>query len=151
MLAQVRDNVLPVHTPSLVPNAELFAGRERSRRGDCDAAIPVMRKAADQLHQEGRLGWDVVSTGLLVETLIERGAAADLAEAEEAIERLANLRPDQNWAVRDITLLRLRALLARARGDDVVYRDLVNRYRAMAKSLGYEGHIAWAEAMPDVI
>ena len=51
MLAQVRDNVLPVHTPSLVPNAELFAGRERSRRGDCDAAIPVMRKAADELHQ----------------------------------------------------------------------------------------------------
>ena len=47
----------------------------------------------------------------------------------------------------EITLLRLRALLARARGDDVAYRDLVSRYRAMAESLGFEGHIAWAEAM----
>ena len=47
----------------------------------------------------------------------------------------------------EITLLRLRALLARARGDDVAHRDLVNRYRAMAKSLGFEGHIAWAQAM----
>jgi len=47
----------------------------------------------------------------------------------------------------DIWLLRLRALLARARGDDVAYRDLVGRYRAMAGSLGFEGHIAWAEAM----
>ena len=49
--------------------------------------------------------------------------------------------------IRDIWLLRLRALLARARGDDVAYRDLAIRYRAMAKSLGFEGHIAWAEAM----
>ncbi len=55
--------------------------------------------------------------------------------------------PIDGSAVREITLLRLRALLARARGDDVAYRDLVNRYRAMAESLGYEGHIDWAEAM----
>ena len=53
--------------------------------------------------------------------------------------------------MRDITLLRLRTLLARSRGDDVAYRDLVSRYRAMAKSLDFEGHIAWAEAMPDLI
>jgi hypothetical protein len=49
--------------------------------------------------------------------------------------------------MREITLLRLRALLARVRGDNVAYRDLVSRYRAMAESLGFEGHIAWAEAM----
>ena len=41
----------------------------------------------------------------------------------------------------------VRALLARARGDDVAYRDLVGRYRAMAESLGFEGHITSAEAM----
>ncbi len=52
--------------------------------------------------------------------------------------------------MRDITLLRLRALLARSRGDDVAYRDLVTQYRAMAESLGFEGHIAWAEAMIDL-
>jgi adenylate cyclase len=44
-------------------------------------------------------------------------------------------------------LLRLSALLARARGDDVAYRDLVNRYRAMAKSLGFDGHKADVTAM----
>ena len=54
---------------------------------------------------------------------------------------------DDGSAIREITLLRLRALLARARGDDVAYRDLVSRYRAMAESLGFEGHIAWAGAM----
>jgi hypothetical protein len=50
-------------------------------------------------------------------------------------------------AVCDITLLRLRALLARARGDDAPHRDLATRYRAKAESLGFEGHLDWAEAM----
>ena len=51
-------------------------------------------------------------------------------------------------ARRDIWLLRLRALLARAHGDAEAYTDLRDRYRDMAKTLGFEGHIAWAEAMP---
>jgi hypothetical protein len=132
--------------PSLVPLTELLAAPERTRRGDRDAAIPAMRNAVDQLDQEGRLGYGVWGTGALVEALLERGAEGDLAEAQEAIDRLANL-PDDGSAVVDITLLRLRALLARARGDDVGYRDLASRHRAMAESLGFEGHIAWAEAM----
>ena len=44
--------------------------------------------------------------------------------------------------------LRMRALLARARGDDdVAYRDLVGRFRVTAESLGFEGHRAWADAI----
>ena len=133
--------------PFLVPVTELAAGRERARRGDRDAAIPVMRKAVDELHQAGRLSFSVLGTGILVETLLEHGAGGDLAEAQEAFDRLANLWADDGSAMREITLLRLRALLSRARGDDVAYRDLLSRYRAMAESLGFEGHIAWAEAM----
>jgi hypothetical protein len=133
--------------PSLVPVSELFAARERARRDDRDAFLPVMRKAVDDLHREGRLGNAVWATGVLVETLLEQGADDDLAEAQEAIDRLANLRADHSSAMLEITLLRLRALLTRARGDDVAHRDLASRYRAMAESLGFEGHIAWAEAM----
>ena len=106
-----------------------------------------MRQAVDELHQAGQLFYGVWGTGVLVETLLERGAEGDLAEAQEAIDRLANLSADDGSAMREITLLRLRALLARARGDDVAYRDLVNRYRAMAESLGFEGHIDWAKAL----
>ena len=50
--------------------------------------------------------------------------------------------------MRDTWLLGLRALLARAHGDAEVYNQLRNRYRKMATDLGFEGHIAWAEAMP---
>jgi hypothetical protein len=41
----------------------------------------------------------------------------------------------------------MRALLARTHGDDAAYRDYADRYRDMAKSLGFEGHMAIAETM----
>ena len=55
---------------------------------------------------------------------------------------------DDGLASRDIWLLRSRALLARAHGDAAAYAHFRDRYRDMAKTLGFEGHIAWAEAMP---
>ncbi len=135
--------------PFLVPVTEVLAGWERARRGDRDAVIPVMRTAVDEMHQEGHLGYGIWATGVLVETLLDGGSEGDLAEAEEAIAWLADLPADDGSAMREITLLRLRALLTRARGDDVAHRDLVSRYRAMAESLGFEGHMAWAAAMID--
>jgi hypothetical protein len=131
----------------IVPNTELWVAREEATRGDRDAAIAMMRKAVDGMHRTGRLAHAVWGTSLLVETLLERGTQGDLAETQERIDRWANLLADPGSAMREITLLRLRTLLARASGDEVAYRDLVDRYRAMAKSLGFEGHIAWAEAM----
>ena len=108
-----------------------------------------MRAAADDLFREGQLLiWGVPATGVLVETLLDRGADADVAEAEAAIERLATAPADEGLVIRDIWLLRVRALLARAHGDTEAYPHLRDRYRDMATTLGFEGHIAWAEAMP---
>jgi hypothetical protein len=81
------------------------------------------------------------------ETLVDRGAESDVAEAEAAIERLAAAPADEDLVIRDIWLLQLRALLARAQGDAAAYAHLRDRYRDMARTLGFEGHIAWAEAM----
>jgi len=132
-----------------LPLVEVYAAGERARRGDRDGAIPVMRAAVDHLFREGRLlAWGVPATGVLVETLLDRGTDGDVAEAEAAIERLAAAPTDDDSAVRDVWLLRLQALLARAHGDAAAYMDLRDRYHDMAKTLGYEGHIAWAEAMP---
>jgi hypothetical protein len=132
-----------------LPLVEVYAARERARRGDRDEAIPLLRAAADHLFREGQLlGWGIPATGVLVETLLDRGADGDVVEAEAAIERLAAAPADEGLVIRDIWLLRLRALLARAHGDDARYRDLRDRYRDMAKTLGFEGHIDWAEAMP---
>ena len=113
------------------------------------SAIPLMRAAVDDLVREGQLlAWGVPATGVLVETLLDRGADGDVAEAEAAIERLAAAPADEGLAMRDIWLLRLRALVARAHGDAAAYAHFRDRYRDMAKTLDFEGHIAWAEAMP---
>jgi class 3 adenylate cyclase len=147
IMMQVRDMWLREPVPFLVPLAEFTGGRERARRGDRDGVIAVIREAVDDLYQAGRPFFGVFGTAVLVETLLERGADGDLAEAQKAIRRLANLPANETWAMKEIILLRLRTLQARANRDDVAYRELASSYRAKAKSLGFEGHIAWAEAL----
>ena len=150
LLAEVSDVFLRRgHNLCDLPLVNVYVAREKARRGDRDDAIPLMRAAVDHLFREGQLLlWGIPATGVLVETLLDRGAESDVAEAEAAIERLAAAPADEGLVIRDIWLLRLRALLARAHGDDTAYRDYRDRYRDMAISLGFEGHIAWAEAMP---
>jgi ATP/maltotriose-dependent transcriptional regulator MalT len=131
----------------LVPITDLWVARDQAARGDHDAVIPVMRQAVEEMHQAGGLAYGLWGAGVLVETLLKRGANGDWAEAQKVIDRLVNVPADQGSAMREITLLRLRALLARARGDDDAYRELVGRYRAAAELLGLDGHTAWAKAM----
>ena len=132
-----------------LPIVNVYLARERARHGDRDEAIPLVRAAVDHLVHEGQLpGWGIPATGVLVETLLDRGADGDVAEAAAAIERLAAAPTDDDQAVRDIWLWRLQALLARAHGDAAAYARFRDHYRDMAKSLEFEGHIAWAEAMP---
>ena len=69
-------------------------------------------------------------------------------KAQAAIERLAAAPTNDGLALRDIWLLRLRALLARAYGDSAAYAHFRDRYRDTARALEFKGHIAWAEAMP---
>ena len=134
---------------SELPLVNVYLARERARRGDRDDALRLMGVAFAQLFRGRRLlAWGVPATAVLAETLLDRGADGDVTEAEAAVARLAATPADDGFVVRDILLLRLRALLARARGDTTAYADLRDRYRDMANALGFEGHIAWAEAMP---
>jgi hypothetical protein len=149
LLAEVSQMFLRRGQLSNLPIVTVYLARERARREDRDDAVARMRTAVDHLFRDGHLlVWGVPATGVFVETLLDRGTNADVAEAETAIERLATVPADDGLTMRDIWLLRLRALLARAHGDDTAYRDFRDRYRDMATSLGYEGHIDWAEAMP---
>ena len=89
------------------------------------------------------------ATTVLVQALLARGAESDLDEARAAIDRLATAsRTDPGMAIIEVTSLRLRSMVAHADGDETEYRKLRDRYRKMASELGFDGHIAWAEAMP---
>jgi class 3 adenylate cyclase len=150
LLAEVSEVLRrPGYNLGELPLVEVYLARERARRGDRDEAIPLMRAAVDHSVREGQLlAHGIPGTGVLVETLLDRGADADVVEADAAIERLATAPADDGLAMRDIWLLRLRALLAQAHGDAAAYAHFRDRHRDMAKTLGFEGHIAWAEAMP---
>jgi hypothetical protein len=132
---------------SELPMIDVYAAWAPGKLGDADSSVPVMRDAVDKMFETGQLAWCGGASGLLVETLLSRETDADICEAEAAIERLAETVVD-DVPVRDIWLLRLRALVAHAHGDETGYRDYRNHYRAMATSLGFEGHMKWAEAMP---
>ena len=132
----------------MLPVIDVWAARGRARCGDRDGALSQMRAATNDLFHAGQHSYGIPATGFLVETLLERGTQGDVAEAEAAIDRLAAAPADEGLMIRDAWLLRMRALLARAHGDETAYREFRDRYRDMARSLGFEGHMAWAEAMP---
>jgi hypothetical protein len=150
LLAEVREVFLRGgHFLCDLPMLDVYVARETARRGDRDQAIPLMRAAVDHLVRNGQLlSWGVPVTGVLVETLLDHGADGEVSEAEVAIERLAAAPADEGLVIRDIWLLRLRALVARAHDDAAAYAQFRDRYRDMARTLGFEGHIALAEAMP---
>jgi class 3 adenylate cyclase len=149
LLAQVGEELeQPGHNMCHRPIVEVYLAREMNRGADRDDAISVMCAAVDDLFRDGRLlAWGIPAISVLIETLLERSNDGDLDAAEAAVERLAAAAGDDGFVARDLWLLRLRALLARAHGDDVGYRDLKDGYRAMAASLGFEGHMQWAEEM----
>jgi adenylate cyclase len=148
LLTQVRDmSVQQRILLSELAIIDVYLGREQASGGDRDAAIPVLRKSVDDMTSWGQVGYYIPAFGVLVQTLLDRGAEGDLAEAETVIAKLEAARAEGS-VIRDVWLLRMRALLARARGDEASYRDLRDQYRTMATSLGFEGHMAWAEAMP---
>jgi adenylate cyclase len=107
----------------------------------------LARTVVDTQFDTQTMMWRGPATTVLVEALLRRSGDTDLQQAQAAIERLATVPTARGLVVHELPLLRLRALRARARGDHVAYRDLADRYRAMATSLGFEGHMAVAEAM----
>ncbi|WP_255361326.1 adenylate/guanylate cyclase domain-containing protein [Mycobacterium sp. 1245111.1] len=131
-----------------LPLIDTHIAREKARTGDPGGAIELARTVVDELFASGGCIWTALAVSILVEALLQRGGQGDLDEAENTIEQLAAVPTDPGFVVHDITLLRLRTLLARARRDEGAYSDFRDRYRAMATSLGFEGHMKWAEAMP---
>jgi hypothetical protein len=106
-------------------------------------------------HRAPRLGPPGVWSGLFVFSCALATSESEsrprlrfTSPSARRIEQSAAAPADEGLALRDIWLLGLRALLARAHGDAAAYAHLRDRYRDMARTLGFKGQIAWAEAMP---
>jgi adenylate cyclase len=149
LLVQVREAAVQQRfTLQAVPVVDIHLAQHKARCGDLDGAIELAREVVEDRFDSGRAIWSAFATTVFVEALLQRGADGDLGEAQAAVDRLAPVPTDPGFVLHEIWLLRLRALLARARGEAAAYADLRDRYRNMAKTLGFEGHMNWAEAMP---
>jgi len=149
LLAQAREAAIQERFAKLaVPIVDIHLAQEKARLADLDGAIELSRAVVDELFDSGGSVWSALATSVLVESLLRRGGDQDVLDAQDAIDRLAAVPTDPGFVLHEIWLLRLRALLARAHGDSARYREYRDRYRDMARTLGFEGHTAWSEAMP---
>jgi adenylate cyclase len=148
LLAKARERTLgQAFTLTVAPIIDSYIAREKARDGDLEGAIELARATVNDLSTSERCIYNAFGVTALVEVLLQRGGQRDVEDAQAAIDWLAAVPTDEGYVVNEITLLRLRALLARAKGDQAAYRDYRDRYRKMANELGFEGHMAWAEAM----
>jgi adenylate cyclase len=127
--------------------SDIEVARERARSGDLDGAIDLATTVLVEQFDTGEMIFRGPATTVLVEALLSRGSAADIKDAELAIDRLAAVPTEPGFVLHELPALRLRALLARARGDDPGHREFLKRFRAKASEADFEGYLAQAEAL----
>lgn len=111
---------------------------EKARTGDLDGAIDMVRAVVDGAYESGDMIWRGRATHVLVELLVRRGAVGDHQEAQAAIDRLAAVPTDPGFVLHELPLLRSRALLALAHGDESSCRSFMECHRAKAAAIGFE-------------
>ena len=121
---------------SVIVEPEL--AREKMRNGDLDGAIELARAVVERSYASGEMMWRWLAVTALVEALLAHGTDVDVQEAQAAIERLAAVPTDEGFVLHELTLLRLRALVARAHGDEAGHDEFIARLRARASALGFE-------------
>jgi adenylate cyclase len=78
----------------------------------------------------------------------QTGELLDVLRWSDATIEWADGDPTKGALLVGSPLGRVRAMLARAHGDEAAYRDYRDGYFDMATSFGFEGDTAWAEAVP---
>jgi adenylate cyclase len=134
-------------TMTLRRMSDIELSRERARSGDIDGAIDLAATVLAEQIDTGEMIFRGPATTVLVEALLARARPADIEGAERAIDRLADVPTEPGFVLHELPVLRLRALLARARGDESGYRQFLQRFRAKALEADFEGYLAQAEAM----
>lgn len=148
LLTQVREDALQQRSPIMgAVLADTETARAMQETGDVDSAIELSKRAVDRCFDSGQMIWRGEATAVLVESLLMRGKKSDIEDAQAAIDRLAAVPTEPGFVLFEIPLLRLRALMARANGDETGYRDFVTRYRERSNAVGYHGHAALADTM----
>jgi adenylate cyclase len=148
ILAEAREMIVGEQlTVALRRMSDIEVARERARSGDYGGAIDLATTVLDEQFDTGEMIFRGPATIVLVEALLSRSLAGDIEAAQRAIDRLAAVPTEPGFVLHELPVLRLRALLARAHGDEPGYRQFLERFAAKAREAGFEGYVAQAEAM----
>jgi adenylate cyclase len=134
-------------TMAIIGFIDIHLVNHETRTGDLDKAVEFARGVEEADYRSGGTLIRAAAVAALVDALLSRRAPADIQEAQAAVERLAAEPTESGSIMNELWLLRMRALLANALGEGAAYRAYRDRYRQMANSCCFEGHIAWAEEM----
>jgi adenylate cyclase len=147
-LAKAREVIVDEQlTVTLRRMSDIEIARQRARSGDPDGAIDLATTVLAEQFDTGEMIFRGPATTVLVEALLSRGSAADVKEAELAVDRLAAVPTEPGFVLHELPVLRLRALLARAHGDESGYQEFLQRFRDKAQETIFVGYLAQAEAM----
>jgi adenylate cyclase len=119
---------------------------EKARVGDLDGAIDLVRAVVGGAYESGDMIWRGRATEVLVQLLVRRGSSGDQSEAQVAIDQLAAVPTDSGFVLHELPLLRSRALLAHARGDENSYRNFLEQHHAKAAAVGFDALITNMDA-----
>jgi adenylate cyclase len=111
---------------------------EKARTGDLDGAIELVRGVVGGAYESGDMIWRGRATEVLVQLLVRRGSVGDQNEAQAAIDQLAAVPTDPGFVLHELPLLRSRALLALARGDEDGHRNFLEQHRTKAAAAGFD-------------
>jgi hypothetical protein len=147
LFTQARDAAVTAHfSLSALTIVDPEFAMEKARTGDVDGAIEMVRAVVDGAYESGDMIWRGRATEVLVDLLIRRGSGGDQHEAQAAIDRLAAVPTDPGFVLHELPLLRTRALLALAHGDENKCRKFMERHRAKAAAAGFDALMATADA-----
>lgn len=146
LFTQARDAAMSEHfSLSALTIVDPEFAMDKARTGDLDGAIEMVRPVVDGAYESGDMIWRGRATAVLVELLVRRGSPSDLREAQATIDRLAAVPTDPGFVLHELPLLRSRALLALAHGDENSYRDFLELHRAKAAAAGFDALTATAD------
>ncbi len=131
---------------SMVPVVDARLAELMIESGNLET-VEKLRASVRDVFDCGMYAFAPWATDVLAEALLDIDATGNAAEVESVLERLATVTVLDGTVYRELVLLKSRALLAGARGDEAEYRDFAARYRDIATLHGFQGHIANAEAL----
>ena len=105
-------------TLTLQRMTEIEFARHWALTGEVDRAIDLTRSVIREQADTGEMIFRGAATTVLVEALLQRRSAADVDDACAAIDQLEAVPTDPGFVLHELPILRLRALLSRARGDE---------------------------------